>query len=91
MNAVETRTYDIVLFGATGFTGGLTAQYLAAHAPRELRWAIAGRSQAKLAELKAQLSAAQPHCAAVGLIEAQLEDAASLQRMAAQALSLIHI
>ena len=28
------RSYDLVLFGATGFTGGLTADYLAAHAPR---------------------------------------------------------
>ncbi len=27
------RPFDIVLFGATGFTGGLTADYLAAHAP----------------------------------------------------------
>ena len=30
------RQYDIVLFGATGFTGGLTAKYLAAHAPAGL-------------------------------------------------------
>jgi saccharopine dehydrogenase (NAD+, L-glutamate forming) len=31
------RTYDLVLFGATGFTGGLTAGYLATHAPADLR------------------------------------------------------
>ena len=31
------REFDIVLFGATGFTGGLTAEYLARHAPAELR------------------------------------------------------
>jgi len=83
MNAVEVRTYDIVLFGATGFTGGLTAEYLARNAPRELRWAIAGRSQAKLARVKQQLIAIDAHCAGVGVIEAQLDDAASLQRMAA--------
>ena len=35
--------YDIVLFGATGFVGALTAEYLAAHAPDGLRWALAGR------------------------------------------------
>ncbi|HTR53119.1 MAG TPA: saccharopine dehydrogenase NADP-binding domain-containing protein [Kofleriaceae bacterium] len=43
------REFDIVVFGATGFTGRLTAEYLAAHAPP--RWAIAGRSRDKLAAL----------------------------------------
>jgi short subunit dehydrogenase-like uncharacterized protein len=38
------RPYDIVLFGATSFAGALTAEYLAAHGPEDLRWAIAGRS-----------------------------------------------
>ena len=42
------RTYDLVLFGATGFTGGLTADYLAVHAPAGLRWAIAGRNRTRL-------------------------------------------
>src|SRR6185295_17171469 len=47
-----TRELDIVLFGATGFTGRLVADYLAAAAPREsLRWAIAGRSREKLEAL----------------------------------------
>ena len=84
MNEVDERAYDVVLFGATGFTGGLTAEYLARGAPRELRWAIAGRSHAKLAQVKERLLAIDAHCASVGLVEAQLDDAASLQRMAAQ-------
>ena len=42
------RPYDLVLFGATGFTGGLTADYLAENAPEGLKWALAGRSTAKL-------------------------------------------
>ena len=42
------RDYDIVLFGATGFTGALTAEYLGRHAPDGLRWALAGRNRAKL-------------------------------------------
>lgn len=47
-----TRELDIVLFGATGFTGRLVADYLAGAAKREpLRWAIAGRSHDKLAAL----------------------------------------
>jgi saccharopine dehydrogenase (NAD+, L-glutamate forming) len=46
------RDHDIVLFGATGFTGELTAQYLAAHAPDGLRWALAGRNPDKLAAVR---------------------------------------
>ena len=42
------RQYDLALFGATGFTGGLTAEYLAANAPAGLRWALVGRNRAKL-------------------------------------------
>ena len=45
------RDHDIVLFGATGFTGALTAEYLARHAPDGLRWALAGRNRAKLEAL----------------------------------------
>jgi short subunit dehydrogenase-like uncharacterized protein len=46
------RELDIVLFGATGFTGRLVADYLAGAAKREpVRWAIAGRSHDKLAAL----------------------------------------
>ncbi|MDR7252175.1 saccharopine dehydrogenase (NAD+, L-glutamate forming) [Nocardioides sp. BE266] len=49
------RDLDLVLFGATGFTGGLTADYLAAHAPDGLRWAIAGRNADKLESVRRRL------------------------------------
>lgn len=52
------RTWDVVLYGATGFTGKLAAEYLAKHAPADLRIALAGRSADKLSALKASLS---PH------------------------------
>ncbi|MFC4115655.1 saccharopine dehydrogenase family protein [Nonomuraea zeae] len=45
------RPYDIVLFGASGFTGALTASYLARTAPPGTRWALAGRDRAKLERL----------------------------------------
>ena len=54
------RSYDIVLFGATGFTGELTAEYLARHAPAGTRWALAGRSPAKLAAVRERLAAVDP-------------------------------
>ncbi|MGH2860808.1 MAG: saccharopine dehydrogenase family protein [Solirubrobacteraceae bacterium] len=46
------RDHDIVLFGATGFVGELTAQYLAEHSPEGTRVALAGRSAEKLEALR---------------------------------------
>lgn len=51
----QERTYDIVLFGATGFTGGLTAEQLAQHAREGLRWAIAGRNRGRLEQVRDRL------------------------------------
>lgn len=48
------RNYDIILFGATGFTGQLTARYLASQS-QPLRWAIAGRDNARLQKVRADL------------------------------------
>jgi short subunit dehydrogenase-like uncharacterized protein len=45
------RQYDVVVLGATGFTGALTAEYLARTAGESTRWAIAGRNQSKLERL----------------------------------------
>jgi short subunit dehydrogenase-like uncharacterized protein len=45
------RKFDLVLHGASGFTGQLAAQELAAHAPAHLRWAVCGRSQARVAQI----------------------------------------
>ncbi|KAL4728548.1 hypothetical protein ACLX1H_005299 [Fusarium chlamydosporum] len=42
------RQYDIVVFGATGYTGKLTAEYITAHLPTDLKWAVAGRNESKL-------------------------------------------
>ncbi|MGE0790955.1 MAG: trans-acting enoyl reductase family protein [Sandaracinaceae bacterium] len=54
------RDLDVVLFGATGFTGGLAADHLAAHAPPGLRWAIAGRNADKLAKVGERLGMPGP-------------------------------
>lgn len=55
MSGPDGRDLDLVLFGATGFTGGLTADYLAAHAPDGLRWGIAGRNADKLEAVRRRL------------------------------------
>lgn len=53
-----TRDLDVVLFGATGFVGELTAAHLRDHAPAGLRIGIAGRSKAKLDEVAERLGGA---------------------------------
>ncbi|MGI8921361.1 MAG: saccharopine dehydrogenase family protein [Solirubrobacteraceae bacterium] len=79
------REHDIVLFGATGFTGGLTAEYLAEHAPETTGWALAGRSPEKLRGVRERLAAINPHCAEIELLHADVNDPASLREVAANA------
>jgi len=51
----DTRTHDVVVYGATGFVGKLTAAYLAEHAPDDTRIALAGRSRERLEEVRNRL------------------------------------
>ncbi|MGK5441689.1 saccharopine dehydrogenase family protein [Micromonospora sp. URMC 105] len=81
----DDRPYDIVLFGATGFTGGLTAEYLARHAPAGLRWALAGRNPTKLAAVRDRLADIDPALVELPLLTADVTDAASLQMVAESA------
>jgi short subunit dehydrogenase-like uncharacterized protein len=66
------RQHDVVVLGATGFTGALTAKYLAGHAPDTTRWAIAGRNRSKLERLGLD----------VPVIHADVTDADSLRQLA---------
>jgi short subunit dehydrogenase-like uncharacterized protein len=79
------RDLDVVLFGATGFTGRLTAEYLARHAPDGLRWALAGRNPDKLAGVREHLAGIDPALAALPLLTADVTDRASLAAVAGQA------
>ena len=79
------RELDVVLFGATGFTGGLTAEYLARNAPPGCRWALAGRNQAKLAAVRDRLAAVDASLADLPLLHADSTDAASLADVASRA------
>ncbi len=78
----QTRKYSLTLFGATGFTGGLCADYLAQHMPAGTSWAIAGRNEQKLhavaARIQRQGSANPPQ-----ILIAEIDDDASLASMAA--------
>lgn len=73
------RDLDVVIYGATGFVGVLVAGHLAAHAPAGTRIALAGRSAARLEELRAKLGVDWP------VLVADAADTAALETMAAAA------
>ena len=72
------RPYDVVLLGATGFAGKLTADYLARAAPADARWALAGRNADKLAAVRDSLQGS----ATIDLLTADVTDETSLRRVA---------
>jgi short subunit dehydrogenase-like uncharacterized protein len=59
--AGETRHYELVLLGATGYTGKLTAEWISANLPGDLRWAIAGRDAKKLQIVIDELKSLNPN------------------------------
>jgi len=74
--------FDIVVYGASGFTGQLVAEYLATHYKddKKLKWAIAGRSLEKLASVRDAIGAPKD----TPLIAADAGDIASLKSMVDQ-------
>jgi len=79
--------FDIIVYGATGFTGQLVAEYLATHYRGDscLKWAMAGRSLDKLASVRDAIGAA----ADTALMVADASDPASLKAMVDQTKSVI--
>ncbi len=81
MKSSSDRDLDIVLFGATGFVGSLTAMHLAAHAGPGVRIALAGRSRSKLDEVREGLGPVARHWE---IVEVDATDAAGLRALAAR-------
>jgi short subunit dehydrogenase-like uncharacterized protein len=92
------REHAVVLYGATGFTGGLVADYLAGHADADAGaggganagargggWALAGRSAVRLRAVRDRLAARHPGLAELPLLAADADDPASLRRLAESA------
>ena len=75
--------HDVIVYGATGFTGGLVAQYLACErrlAPE--RWALAGRDLRKLEAVRERLAARDSRLSELAIYQASAEDYESLADMA---------
>jgi len=76
----EAREFDIVVYGATGFTGRLVAEYLSL-THKDVPWAMAGRDLAKLGSVRAEINAP----ASIALISANASDPGSLEAMTRRA------
>src|ERR1700730_13138517 len=87
MNMKPPSKFDIVVYGATGFTGQLVAEYLASHytGKSDPKWAMAGRSLEKLASVRDAIGAP----ADTALIQADAGDPASLKAMVDQTRSVL--
>jgi short subunit dehydrogenase-like uncharacterized protein len=72
------KPFDIVVFGASGYTGRLVAEYLAAeYGGTDLTWAMAGRSLDKLTSVRAEMGISD----AVALLEVDVDNPASVSEM----------
>lgn len=72
MRVTNSRRFDVIIHGATGFTGRLAARELNAMAELNLRWAISGRNIGRLKEMSADLGC--EYVVADSLSESQLNE-----------------
>lgn len=87
---VSPKKYDVVIYGATGFTGQLVVEYFAKNVRfPEVKWAIAGRNQEKLFRLKNQLAAKTSELSGIGVIVADTEHPDTLDTLAQSAKVII--
>lgn len=79
----RTRELDLVVYGATGYTGRLVARAVADRAPAGLRWALAGRDRERLEQVRSDLGASAE------LIVAEAHDDAALADMARRTSAIV--
>ena len=75
------RELDLIIFGATGFTGQMAATYIAKRYGSTFKWAIAGRRMSALQALRSQLSTIDTSLGSLPIIIADTGDLASLEKM----------
>jgi short subunit dehydrogenase-like uncharacterized protein len=82
----KTKTYDLVVYGATSFVGQILARYLLQRFGHngDLRWALAGRSQAKLTALKQTLGAEN-----LPIVLADASDDVALKKMCRSTVAVV--
>lgn len=79
----KVRNIDVVIYGATGFTGQLVAEYFATYVNiKDVKWAIAGRNESKLHQVKDKLKKLNNDLAELSVIVADTQDDNSLFQLA---------
>lgn len=78
------REFDVIVFGATGFTGRLVAEYLQNTYGQKISWAMAGRSASKLEEVRDEMKIPQ----SIPFIIADSSDVKSLELMVSRTKSI---
>ena len=76
ITGLNPRTFDLVVWGCTGFTGQLTLEYLSKTYP-EMRIALGGRNEKKLLELRTRFNLGDQY----GIITADIANLDSLDLM----------
>ncbi|CAO3680567.1 hypothetical protein CU097_004070 [Rhizopus azygosporus] len=84
MTDYQKRKYDIIIFGATGYTGELTAEYLAERLDKSINWAIAGRSLVKLEKVRDHLVEIDPSLQKIDLLIADTQQPETLDNVVSQ-------
>ncbi|KAI5296996.1 hypothetical protein KEM56_005164, partial [Ascosphaera pollenicola] len=91
MPAPPPRTIDLVLLGATGYTGVRAAEYIARAFPTTLRWAVAGRSYEKLRDLVEKLKKINPDRKIPEIIPVRMTPAEELKKLVVRAKVVVNL
>ncbi|KAG6043522.1 hypothetical protein E4U39_004411 [Claviceps sp. Clav50 group G5] len=83
------RQYDLIVLGATGYTGQLTSEHIATHLPTDLRWAVAGRSEPKLQILVGECQKLNPDRLAPSIELVNINDKTQLKSLIEKACVVI--
>mmetsp|Transcript_3822 Transcript_3822/g.8188 ORF Transcript_3822/g.8188 Transcript_3822/m.8188 type:complete len:425 (-) Transcript_3822:281-1555(-) len=82
--AQAARPYQVVVWGASGFTGKLVCEHIAKDYQGRITWAIAGRDQRKLEQVRADLVKINPACKEVPILVADAYDSAAVGKVLSQ-------
>ncbi|GIM11979.1 hypothetical protein Vretimale_15411 [Volvox reticuliferus] len=85
MATVTSRPYQVVVWGASGFTGRLVCEHIARDYQGKIRWAMAGRDPKKLEQVRSELSRINPSVQDVPILTADANDAPAVGSVVRQA------
>jgi short subunit dehydrogenase-like uncharacterized protein len=81
---MSTRPFDIIVYGASGYSGTITCEYLANKASANIKWAIAGRDERKLEALRSDLAKINVACAKLTIFKVDANEHAEILGLASK-------